>query len=124
MLDSLQKSISEAGATTGEGMASSADTTAWPYSLYERRHPDDLPRGRVVFYGDSDIEFWDTERDFEGKGYLKCGVSGGHMKHARAYAPRLFEKYAPSVVVLVAGENDLGNTRPLTARQHRAPVLS
>ncbi|KAJ1479447.1 SGNH hydrolase-type esterase domain-containing protein [Baffinella frigidus] len=80
----------------------------WPYDIYEGRHPPNPPQGRVVFYGDSDIEFWDLEKSFPGKGHLMVGVSGGWMKHALEYAPRMLEKYAPSVVVLVAGENDLG----------------
>lgn len=53
---------------------------------------------------------WDTGSSFPES--LNCGVSGSLMDHAKRFAPRLVQKYRPSVVVLVAGENDLADGAP------------
>mmetsp|Transcript_26280 Transcript_26280/g.41121 ORF Transcript_26280/g.41121 Transcript_26280/m.41121 type:complete len:189 (-) Transcript_26280:259-825(-) len=69
-----------------------------------------MMQGKVVFFGDSDINFWDTDKSFPGS--LNCGVSGTTMTQVFDYTAKMMEKYEPSVVVLVAGENDLAEGRP------------
>ena len=68
----------------------------WPFDDFESKHED--PRKKqVVFYGDSDIEFWDLQLSFPEFNYLNCGVSGCTMEHLKQYGERFLEKYEPEV---------------------------
>ena len=65
-------------------------------------------QGQLLFYGDSDIAYWkNLDKQFQ-PGVLRCGVPGAEMGDVVRYAPRMLEKYRPSVIVCVAGENDIG----------------
>ena len=78
------------------------------FSRFERCHRDP-PKGKMVFFGDSDIARWNAhalEKSFPGS--LPCAVGGATMKDCSKYAKALVRKYKPSLVVLVAGENDIG----------------
>eukprot|EP00668_Euglena_longa_P045383 GGOE01061042.1.p1 GENE.GGOE01061042.1~~GGOE01061042.1.p1 ORF type:complete len:190 (+),score=51.24 GGOE01061042.1:31-600(+) len=76
--------------------------------LFEAKHATPQ-KGKAVFFGDSDVAYWpDLEVDFPTLQPLKCGIPGATMADVVAFAPRLVEKYAPSLIVCVAGENDIG----------------
>mmetsp|Transcript_119637 Transcript_119637/g.208333 ORF Transcript_119637/g.208333 Transcript_119637/m.208333 type:complete len:204 (-) Transcript_119637:341-952(-) len=75
--------------------------------LFDSKH--EAPNeGGIVFFGDSDIEYWgDLDDYFPGSGALNCGVSGATFRDVVAYTPRMLQKYKPRLIVCVAGENDL-----------------
>lgn len=76
--------------------------------VFESCHcEDDYPKGRVVFFGDSDISHWDIAKCFPSLGAMRCGAGGCGIKDCALYVDRLIQKYAPKAVVLVAGENDM-----------------
>lgn len=66
-----------------------------------------IAQNKVMFFGDSDIEYWDTETDFPGS--VNCGVGGSTAWEAAQWAQKTGELYKPkNFVVMVAGENDVG----------------
>ncbi|CAD7929051.1 unnamed protein product [Amoebophrya sp. A25] len=70
----------------------------------------------VCFFGDSDISHWKELPRVritgdEGASWARCvnvGVGGAEMLHVAFYSAECRAKYRPDVVVLCAGENDLG----------------
>ena len=68
----------------------------WPIDDFESKH-ENPPKNQIVFYGDSDIDFWDLEESFPGLTALKCGVAGCTMEHIQQYGDRFLEKYCPAV---------------------------
>lgn len=66
------------------------------------------PEGAVVFVGSSSIRFWDSlEADMAPLPVIRRGFGGAHMAHVTRHAERIVHAYAPAVVVVYAGDNDL-----------------
>jgi esterase/lipase superfamily enzyme/lysophospholipase L1-like esterase len=64
----------------------------------------------VLFYGSSSIRFWpDLRRDFPGRPVLNRGFGGASLADCVHFFDRLIVPYAPRVLVLYAGDNDLAN---------------
>lgn len=64
--------------------------------------------GLILFVGSSSIVKWKTlARDMAPLRVLNRGFGGSHIDHVNHYADRIIAPYAPSVVVLYAGDNDL-----------------
>jgi hypothetical protein len=66
----------------------------WPFDDFEGKHVEPPP-GQLVFYGDSDIEYWNLDEFFPGLSTLNCGVAGSTMEHAKKFGERFLEKYKP-----------------------------
>ena len=65
-------------------------------------------RGGVVFVGSSSIVKWTSlAKDFPGVPLLNRGFGGSELADSVFYADRIVTPYAPRVVVLYAGDNDL-----------------
>lgn len=74
--------------------------------------------GRVVFVGSSSIRFWDTlAEDMAPWPVLRRGFGGCRMSDVLHHAERVCLRYAPSAVVLYAGDNDLGALSRTTPEQ-------
>ena len=70
------------------------------------------PRGGVLFIGSSSIRFWDTlAQDFPGVPVINRGFGGSEIRDSTWYADRIVVPYAPRMIVLYAGENDLESGR-------------
>lgn len=66
--------------------------------------------GGIVFVGSSSIRFWDSlERDMAPLHVVRRGFGGAHMSHLVHNAGRIVIPYAPSAVVVYAGDNDLAD---------------
>jgi len=77
------------------------------YRRQDRRNPP--PRNGIVFVGSSSIRFWrKLEEDMHPLPVLNRGFGGAHLSHVNQFAPEIILPYAPRMVVLYAGENDLG----------------
>ena len=64
--------------------------------------------GVIVFTGSSSINFWETlPQDMAPLNIVNRGFGGSQMAHVTYYAPNIVLPYAPSAVVVYAGENDL-----------------
>ena len=72
----------------------------------DRAHPPQP--GVIVFTGSSSINFWKTlAQDMAPLNVVNRGFGGSQMAHVTHYATRIVLRYAPSAVVVYAGENDL-----------------
>lgn len=66
--------------------------------------------GGIVFFGDSLTEFCDLEAYYPFKNIYNCGIAGASIEELTWIADEAVIKYQPSLVVLMAGINDMGNT--------------
>lgn len=74
----------------------------------DRENPPDP--GAIVFVGSSSIRFWETlDADMAPLRVVRRGFGGAHMAHLVHNAPRIVIPYAPSAVVVYAGDNDLAD---------------
>lgn len=69
---------------------------------------DAAKAGGVVFIGSSSIRKWELEKSFPGRGYVNRGFGGSVIADAIRYADRIVTPRKPSLVVLYAGDNDIG----------------
>ena len=70
------------------------------------------PKDAVLFIGSSSIRFWDTlATDFPGVPVINRGFGGSQVRDSAWYADRIVVPYAPRMIVLYAGENDLESGR-------------
>jgi len=70
------------------------------------------PKGAVLFVGSSSIRMWDSlAADFPGQKVINRGFGGSEVRDSTWYADRIVIPYAPRLVVLYAGDNDLNAGR-------------
>jgi lysophospholipase L1-like esterase len=76
----------------------------------DRRSP---PKpGGILFVGSSSIERWESlAEDFSPHQVLNRGVGGSHLRHVTRFANRVIIPYRPRMIVLYAGDNDVGAGR-------------
>ncbi|MFK7819451.1 MAG: GDSL-type esterase/lipase family protein [Planctomycetaceae bacterium] len=79
-------------------------------NAFERADAKGLPKpGGVVFVGSSSIRMWKTlNEDFPDTNNVHRGFGGSQLIDSIVYVDRLITKYAPSKVVVYAGDNDVG----------------
>ena len=74
-----------------------------------------LPKGdkmRVVFYGSSSIRLWDTiETDFQDFDVVNQAFGGSTLAACCWFFKRVIPLWKPDILVLYAGDNDLGDGR-------------
>jgi lysophospholipase L1-like esterase len=73
----------------------------------DRRNP---PKpGGIVFAGGSTIERWESlAEDFSSHHVMNRGVGGSQIRHVTRFANRVIIPYRPRMIVLYAGDNDVG----------------
>ena len=65
-------------------------------------------KGAYVFIGSSTVRLWKTlAQDLPGRSVVNRGFGGSEIADSTHFAPRVIFPYAPKVVVLRAGGNDL-----------------
>ena len=113
-------------------MASKLQLQDWPYlKKYEKKNAN-LPilesrQKRIVFMGDSITEFWSAlcPEFFVGKPYINRGISGQTTPQILIRFRADVIALKPSVVVLLAGANDIaGNTGPSTLEMILNNIIS
>ncbi len=65
------------------------------------------PREGIVFVGASSIRLWDVHKAFPDLPVINRGFGGSQMGDSLRYADRIVLPYAPRIVVVNAGGNDL-----------------
>jgi len=71
---------------------------------------DGAPTDKVVFFGDSDIDYWDISKDFPDA--VNCGIAGATCRDAATHVAALVEAGRPKdFVVFISGENDIDSCR-------------
>ena len=90
----------------------------WESSIadFEDQDRADPPApGSVLFTGSSSIVKWSSlAEDMAPIPVLNRGFGGSHIAHVNHFADRIVSPYAPSAVVLYAGDNDLAAGSPKT----------
>lgn len=77
----------------------------------DAKNPPD--RGGIVFVGSSSIRLWKTlAEDFPQHRVLNRGFGGSEIADSSYFAERIILPYAPRLVVLYAGGNDLNSGKP------------
>ena len=61
----------------------------------------------ILFVGSSSIRFWKTAEAFPFMPVINRGFGGSHFSDLQYYYEELVHPYAPSVVVLYEGDNDI-----------------
>jgi len=65
------------------------------------------PRGEIVFVGSSTIRLWDLNASFPELKTINRGIISSEMSDAVRLVDRLVTPYAPRIVVVYAGDNDI-----------------
>lgn len=83
-------------------------------AAFEKTDAQNPPaKGGIVFVGSSSIRLWKTlAEDFPQHRILNRGIGGSEIADSVHFADRIVIPYAPRMVVLYAGGNDLNNGRP------------
>jgi len=66
------------------------------------------PKGEIVFVGSSTIHRWDVGAYFPDLKIINRGIDGTELSDAVRYIDRLVLRYEPRLVVVYAGDNDIG----------------
>lgn len=70
------------------------------------------PAHALLFVGSSSIRLWHTlAADFPGQAVINRGFGGSELRDSTWYADRIVIRYAPRLIVLYAGDNDLAAGR-------------
>jgi len=73
-----------------------------------RQTPKNL-KNKMMFFGDSDIEYWSSNDVFPAS--VNCGVGGSSVYEAQLHAEKTARRFTPKgYLVLVAGENDMSSS--------------
>ena len=91
-------------------IAAGADPDRWESAIRKFEAADKdapPPSGAALFIGSSSIRMWDVRRSFPKLEIIRRGFGGSQIEDSIRYADRIVIPYAPSVVVLYAGDNDI-----------------
>ncbi len=87
------------------------DPAKWEKEIaaFERADAENPPpRGAVLFIGSSSIRLWKTlAADFPGHRVINRGFGGSEMGDSAAFVDRIVVPYAPRMIVIYAGGNDI-----------------
>ncbi len=73
------------------------------------------PQGACLFIGSSGIRFWKTlAQDFPDQKVINRGFGGSEIVDSTHFADRIIFPYAPRIIFLRAGGNDLWAGKPVT----------
>jgi len=88
-----------------------ADPAQWTKEIEAFEKADTAkatPKGAVLFIGSSSIRLWKTlEKDFPDSTVINRGFGGSQIEDSVAYVERIVVPYAPRMIVLYAGGNDI-----------------
>ncbi|MCR9165808.1 MAG: GDSL-type esterase/lipase family protein [Nannocystaceae bacterium] len=79
------------------------------FEAYDRAHG--WPEDAVLFVGSSSIRKWPIDASFPNYATIHRGFGGCFLSDVDHFADRIVFPYAPRVIVLYAGENDMDDRR-------------
>jgi len=94
------------------GLSAQSPAERWTKALADFDAADRAtppPLGEVLFLGSSTIVNWDTAKSFPGIKTINRGVWSSSLYDAVQRIDRLVVPYAPRVIVLYAGDNDINS---------------
>jgi lysophospholipase L1-like esterase len=94
-------------------LRAAADPNRWEPTIQKFEEADrvsPVPRNEIVFVGSSSIVRWDLKQYFPefGPKAINRGFGGSLLADSVKYAERIVIPYKPRIVVLYAGDNDIG----------------
>jgi len=99
-------------ALTGWAQQPAAAPNKWEADIqkFEEADRQQPPaKGAVVFVGSSSIRMWkELAEDFPGVRVLNRGFGGSQIADSTHFADRIVTPYQPRMILLYAGDNDLG----------------
>ncbi len=117
-----------AGGRAGGQAAGAADPNRWESTIKQFEDDDRAnppPRNAIVFVGSSSIVRWHLDASFPDLKTINRGFGGSEMKDALRYVDRIVIPYAPRIVVVYAGDNDVENgTAPKTISDQFAALAT
>jgi lysophospholipase L1-like esterase len=75
------------------------------FEAADRQSPP--PQGEIVFVGSSTIRLWNTAASFPDLKIINRGFGGSSLADTVRHAERIVIPYAPRLVVVYAGDNDI-----------------
>jgi lysophospholipase L1-like esterase len=75
------------------------------FEAADRQSPP--PQGEIVFVGSSTIRLWNTAASFPDLKIINRGFGGSSLADVVRHAERIIIPYAPRLVVVYAGDNDI-----------------
>ena len=93
-------------------VVSAAEENRWEKAIqaFERQDAENPPpKGEIVFIGSSSIRMWKTSEDFPEFTIINRGFGGSQTADSVEFAGRIAIPYAPRLVVLYAGDNDISS---------------
>lgn len=99
-------------AIAASGVSAQSPAERWTKALADFDTADHLAPptlGAVLFLGSSTIVNWDTARSFPGLVTINRGVWSSSLYDAVQRVDRLVLPYAPRLIVLYAGDNDINS---------------
>ena len=91
---------------------SAGEESRWEKTIqaFERRDVENPPpKGEILFIGSSSIRLWKTSEDFPEFTIINRGFGGSQTADSVEFANRIAIPYAPRLVVLYAGDNDISS---------------
>jgi lysophospholipase L1-like esterase len=106
---------SPAGTAATAQIPAEVSSPAWEEDIRKFTASDAIqppPKHGVLFIGSSSIRFWQTlASDFPHQQVINRGFGGSELRDSTWYADRIVVPYAPRLIVLYAGDNDLNSGR-------------
>ena len=65
--------------------------------------------GGILFVGSSSFRLWKIEKSFPALPVINRGFGGSHLNDSLHYLDRIVLKYAPKIILVYAGDNDLAD---------------
>src|SRR5581483_3446273 len=94
------------------GRADDKPASRWESAIaaFVKQDQEKAPaKNGVVFVGSSSIRLWNLPKSFPELGALNRGFGGSELADSVRLASRLVLKHEPRLVVLYAGDNDIGS---------------
>src|SRR5262249_11208769 len=77
------------------------------FAQWDRKNS--APQHAVLFVGSSSMGMWPTADCFPGLPVINRGLGGAHVSDVLHYLHETVLRYAPDIVVLYAGDNDIAD---------------
>ena len=90
------------------GRAAESEKWAKAIDAFEQQDRETPPcQGGLLFVGSSSIRMWDLKKSFPDRLALNRGFGGSQMSDVIQYVDRIVIPYAPKIIVLYEGDNDI-----------------
>ena len=90
------------------GHAAESEKWAKAIDAFEQQDRETPPsQGGLLFVGSSSIRMWDLKKSFPDRLALNRGFGGSQMSDVIQYVDRIVIPYAPKIIVLYEGDNDI-----------------